>query len=181
MHAKYDVLSNISADNPFKTPLIAWVDIGYYREMTSCSGAGQFELMPPPDFDGSSVAFTRVGPDDVLTRDVSDIVRNNLVWVGGGMLIAQPGVILQFATDYKSFVRRLLKLGLSNTDQQMIAAMYSQTMKSERRVQLQTYKCGQDEWFCLGYTARDEGLRIQRRQGQTMYPSRHFSMLKTLS
>lgn len=170
MHAKYDVLKKMSIENSFKTPFIAWVDIGYFREITSCSNAGQFELMPPSDFDRSAVAFTQVGTDEVLTEDVSDILKNNLVWVGGGMMIAKPDVMIQFATDYTVFVRRLLKLGLSNTDQQVIASMYSNTMKSERHIKVQTYKCSQDEWFCLGYTARNKGLSIQRRQGETIYP-----------
>ena len=44
-----------------KTPYVAWVDIGCFRTLVGGPDISPYELLPPPDFDDSTVGYSQVG------------------------------------------------------------------------------------------------------------------------
>lgn len=71
--------------------------------------------------------------------------------------------MLNFTRDYKLAVKELLDQGLSNTDQEVIYAMYSAKMRKPHYMKIKPYIChpgqlglrGSDSrYFCLGYVCK---------------------------
>ncbi|XP_035829830.1 uncharacterized protein LOC101857544 isoform X2 [Aplysia californica] len=163
MHAKYDALEKASTDDTFKNPYIAWVDVGLFRNLDGTKYR-PFKLIPPQTFDKTAVGFSYVWPQR-SESSVHTIMRQNLVWLAGGLVLAKREVMLKFTQDYQAAVEELLHRGLSNTDQEVIASMYSPEMLKEDYIKVQTFRCDQGQmglfgpdarYLCLGYLCRHE-------------------------
>ncbi|PVD22552.1 hypothetical protein C0Q70_18368 [Pomacea canaliculata] len=104
--------------------------------------------------DDAKMAVTQIMPPD-FTLYPDEIFKNNLVWVGGGMSVGTRGVYRQFAEEYTGATDAFLDQGLSNTDQQVLYAMFTHPHGLQHRVstQLQMYtwslSCVWDCWFYL--------------------------------
>ncbi|XP_046562053.1 uncharacterized protein LOC124271040 [Haliotis rubra] len=123
----------------------------YFRLITSRKR--DFRLTLPRDFDEKKIAINKVARYSLEERP-EDIFKNMYVWVGGGVLIAEKGVFRQFVIEYRKAVEHYLDLKLSNSDQQVLFAMYSKAeVHLKPTVQLQPYSSHWygDCWFYLGY------------------------------
>lgn len=162
MHAKYDVLQRSCIMDFFNTPYIAWVDIGLFRSLDG-TDYPIFKLVPPEKFNPERIGFSQAWPQDpVFTPEF--VLKNKLVWVSGSMVLATKEYMLNFTRDYKEAVKELLDQGLSNTDQEVIYAMYSAKMRKAHYIKIKTYLChpGQlglfgpaSRYFCLGYVCKN--------------------------
>lgn len=154
-HSKYELVQRtISAHKFSYTKYIAWIDIGYFRYLTD--RRRRFWIVTPPGMDDAKVAVTEVFSAD-SGRCAEDIFKSNLVWVGGGMSLATRPVYFRFAEEYQRATKAFLRQGLSNTDQQVIYAMFKGAEARHQHVQtqLQTYSWNLSDlqacWFYLGY------------------------------
>ncbi|XP_025111726.1 uncharacterized protein LOC112574713 [Pomacea canaliculata] len=154
-HAKHELVKDTIDKSYFPwTRYIAWLDIGYFRYLTE--RRRNFWIVRPPDMDDAKMAVTQIMPPD-FTLYPDEIFKNNLVWVGGGMSVGTRGVYRQFAEEYTGATDAFLDQGLSNTDQQVLYAMFTHPHGLQHRVstQLQMYtwslSCVWDCWFYLGY------------------------------
>ncbi|RUS89711.1 hypothetical protein EGW08_002529 [Elysia chlorotica] len=161
MHAKYDVLEQSAIEDPFQTPYFAWVDIGLFRNLDG-TNFPLFKIVPPEKFNPERIGFSQVWPQDpVLSPE--KIIKEKLVWVSGSMVLATQEYMLNFTRDYKLAVKELLDQGLSNTDQEVINAMYTGKMRKPHYIKIKAYLCHQGQlglygpdarYFCLGYVCK---------------------------
>ncbi|KAK7089227.1 uncharacterized protein [Littorina saxatilis] len=154
-HAKYEFVKEALERNLFPSnKYIAWIDIGYYRYLTQ--RRRRFYVITPPGMDESKIAMTQINPRDPSLFP-SDVFRQNLVWVGGGMSMGTREVFKTFVEEYAVAMDTFLQAGLSNTDQQVIYSMYADMyrLKSKIQTSIQTYRWIFDRvcscWFYLGY------------------------------
>ncbi|XP_067662248.1 protein HtrL-like [Haliotis asinina] len=150
-NAKYSCVEKAIESDFFHTKYYMWVDVGYFRLITSRKR--DFRLTLPPNFDEKKIAINKVARYS-LDEQPEDIFKNMYVWVGGGILIAEKGVFRRFVTEYRKAVGHYLDLRLSNSDQQVLFAMYSKAEVHLRpTVQLQPYSTHWygECWFYLGY------------------------------
>ncbi|XP_070176202.1 uncharacterized protein [Littorina saxatilis] len=154
-HAKYELVNEALQKNFFSSnKYIAWIDIGYYRYLTQ--RRRPFYVVTPPGMDESKIAMTQIQPRDPSLFP-SDVFRQNLVWVGGGMSIGTREVFKTFVEEYDIATEKFLEEGLSNTDQQVIYSMYTDIHHLTNKLQtsIQTYRWIFDRvcscWFYLGY------------------------------
>ncbi|CAL1534258.1 unnamed protein product [Lymnaea stagnalis] len=163
MDAKYDVIQIALDLGLVRTKYIAWLDIGYFRDMVDRPPQDRrFRLEVPEDFNASRVAFSEVTPrSDLVNATPWHYIKFNHVWVAGGLFLGTAKVIEKFLKSYKSTRRALLARGLSSTDQQVIGAMYSPEFLPHQQVDIMAYTCrtgqyglygSQRKYFCLGYT-----------------------------
>ncbi|XP_056006727.1 uncharacterized protein LOC125677994 [Ostrea edulis] len=156
-HSKQQVLANAVNEYPFDTDFYCWLDVGYFRD--TVYSERKFWMEVPDDFNKSSIGVTQVYQSDLERTNASTIILGNLNWIGGGLFLGKPEVILKFHDQYKKAVMRYLSQGLMNVEQHIIYAMYT---KSEREkypidVEVQLYIPGQkrvrngNPWFYLGY------------------------------
>ncbi|XP_071116038.1 uncharacterized protein [Haliotis cracherodii] len=151
MHAKYEVVENAILNKYVTTDYVTWLDVGYFRDLKRNK---PFKLVVPKNFSDNTVAFNKLHhPDPFLEPKV--IFKNNSLYVGGGMFIGRPQILLLFILDYRHASEVLLHRGLSNTDQQVLYAMYNSNFRSRVNpgVDIQLYKSNivGDCWFYLGY------------------------------
>ncbi|XP_071118238.1 protein HtrL-like [Haliotis cracherodii] len=170
MHAKYEFIQKALDLNVFKTPAFAWLDIGYFRNLDK-SGTTFFKLLPPQKFNTEKVGLTQAWPHDP-NIDPSVVMRSNLVWVSGGLVLGINKTLQGFVQQYKWTVEALLKDGLANTDQQVIYAMFSTPMRhryNKKQIKIHSYTCRQGQlglygpdsrYFCLGFLCKNiwEGI-----------------------
>ncbi|BFZ02972.1 hypothetical protein BsWGS_06011 [Bradybaena similaris] len=161
MHAKYDVLENACNANYFETPYFAWVDVGLFRNLDG-TDYPLFKLIPPEKFHPERIGFSQAWPHDPA-HSPEDSMHNKMVWVSGSMVLATKEDMLNFTRDYKIAVKELLDQGLSNTDQEVIYAMYSAKMRKPHYMKIKPYICHQGQlglrgadsrYFCLGYVCK---------------------------
>ncbi|KAK7004619.1 hypothetical protein BgiMline_006151 [Biomphalaria glabrata] len=161
MHAKYDVLQRSCVMDFFKTPYFAWVDVGLFRKLDD-TDYPLFKLVPPDKFNPERIGFSQAWPQDPAIPP-EYILKKKLVWVSGSMVLATKEYMLNFTRDYKMAVKELLDQGLSNTDQEVINAMYSAKMRKPNYIKIKTYMCHQGQlglygaesrYFCLGYVCK---------------------------
>ena len=114
-------------------------------------------MVVPPDFDPTRLAFNRVNPH-VETTDPLKVFRDNMVWVGGGMVIGKGNVLEEYERFYQRAVDFFLDLKLMNTDQQVIYSVYTkkgrQSLKPEIEIQPYLPKPPGNAWFYLGFLCR---------------------------
>lgn len=150
MHAKYEALETVIRKRMSNTKHLAWIDAGYFREEETQI----FKLEAPPDIKEDHVAFMQMRTfyGGLLPHD---IIRENLVWIAGGMFIGQPDVLLPFLKDYKLAVETMISQNVMSTDQQVLYTMYSKETVHRVRVPVQVYyhKCRCD-WFFIGALCR---------------------------
>lgn len=149
-HAKYDVLERAARSNFFSTKFYMWLDIGYFRSRKT---QRMFYLQKPQDYNDSKIAMNLINSKLPMTTSTEDIMKKNLVWVGGGLVFGEKEQIIKFAAQFRNAVTHFLSRGLANTDQQVIYGMFSksgcQIIKPE--VELQLYKSShENDWFYLG-------------------------------
>ncbi len=133
---------------------IAWLDVGYFKKYLLnnkyYNSIHLFKVIRPPEFDETRVAYGMVFPAKMnLTRDV--IFKTNLVHVSGGFL-GTASVMPKWAHQYRFYTQKYMRLGLANSDQQVIYAMtvHQQDVPS---VRIQTYKDNtktHNPWYYLG-------------------------------
>lgn len=164
-HSKLQLLALTVQNKSFDTDYYCWVDAGYFRDISHIEK--KFWLEVPDDFDKSRIAVTRVFDSDLEKTTAKDIILKNLNWVGGGLFLGTPEVILKFHDQYKEAVMRYLKQGIMNVEQQLLYAMYTSQERSKYpiRVELQLYIPGQrpvintNPWFYLGFVMYREDPR----------------------
>ncbi|PVD36552.1 hypothetical protein C0Q70_03537 [Pomacea canaliculata] len=151
MHAKYACLHDamVLQHGLVTTHFVAWVDIGYYRDLTNSNIS--YCIVPPKDFNETKVLYNQVYMPN-FNLSPRDIFYHNHVWVGGGMFIATREVMLRLCDEYKRAATfLLLERNLSSTDQQTLYA--SMTTEGKRDVRLTVDIAvlpGTHGWFQLG-------------------------------
>lgn len=155
-HSKLTLLKSAILKEYFQTDYYCWLDIGYFRHISS--ERRKFWLEVPQDFDSSKIGVTRVFNVPLKKITARQIILRNLNWIGGGLFLGTSNVILQFEKQYKRAVFYYLYRGLMNVEQQILYSMYT---KEERGkigvdVELQLYvpKGTGDPWFYLGHSMR---------------------------
>ncbi|XP_076436444.1 uncharacterized protein LOC143275971 [Babylonia areolata] len=154
-HAKVDVMEKALAWNEFHTEYFAWVDLGYFRDLSFRKR--KFWIAVPPEFDDTKLAACEVGTPS-FEKNVEEIFKRNEYWVGGGMFLATRRRYAAFLTEYRRALLHFLGLGLANTDQQVIYSMFQPQFREALNVttELQAFswpweivfsRC----WFYLGY------------------------------
>ncbi|XP_071104278.1 uncharacterized protein [Haliotis cracherodii] len=148
-HAKFELLADTLKHKFFKTEFYCWLDIGYFRDVFTRKDP--FVLIAPPDLNSSLVAVTEIAEPE-MNLDFINIVYNNKVWIGGGMYVGTPDVLLQLEKDYKTAVHYLLDQNLMNTDQQVMYVLFSKNGRDVFKpvTQLQFYPAN-NNWYRLGY------------------------------
>ncbi|WAR26624.1 hypothetical protein MAR_012328, partial [Mya arenaria] len=136
--AKYDVISRASRDDEFKTNYVMWLDVGYFRNRRAINN---FSLRRPNGYNESRVAMNVIHANTHMTMPVNNIFRNNLVWVGGGLVFANRDIILRYETQLKKAVDYFLSRRQMNTDQQVVYALFSDEGRRAIRphIELQLY------------------------------------------
>ncbi|CAG5118847.1 unnamed protein product [Candidula unifasciata] len=162
MHAKYDVLEKACVADYFQTPYFAWIDVGLFRNLDG-TDYPLFKLIPPEKFHPERIGLSQAWPLDP-SHSLEEIMQTSLVWVSGSMVLATREHMLNFTKDYRQAVKELLDQGLSNTDQEVIYAMYSAKMRKPHYIKVRPYLChpgqlglyGADSrYFCLGYVCKN--------------------------
>ncbi|XP_046366871.2 uncharacterized protein LOC124142448 isoform X2 [Haliotis rufescens] len=159
-NAKYACVEKAIESDVFHTKYYMWLDVGYFRLITGRKR--NFRLTLPRDFDEKKIAINKVTRYS-LDELPEDIFKKQYVWVGGGLVVAERGVFRQFVKEYRRAVEHYLDLKLSNSDQQVLFAMYSKAeVRLKPTVQLQPYSSHWygDCWFYLGYLCYGELLHF---------------------
>jgi hypothetical protein len=149
-HAKYDMIERAAKMNAFSTAYYMWIDIGYFRNRKS---ENNFYLTKPPSFDDTKIAFNLINSKLKFDRSPATIMKQNLVLLGGGLFFGKRDYVIKFAAQFEDAVDFFISQGLSNTDQQVIYAMFSKTGRKylKPEVELQVYTPPRDnDWFYLG-------------------------------
>ncbi|CAL1527685.1 unnamed protein product [Lymnaea stagnalis] len=162
MDAKYDALEMALKMDDIKTSYVAWMDIGLFRRLQEEDPP--FTLKVPSDFNSSKLGFSEVTSRKWLSQlTPREIYEKNVVWVAGGFVLGVKKVISEFITAYRNTARELLAQGLADTDQQVIASMYSPDMASKQKIDIMTYSCPRGSfslyghaylYFCLPYICK---------------------------
>ncbi|XP_022310001.2 uncharacterized protein LOC111115530 [Crassostrea virginica] len=154
-NAKYNVMAETYRHGLFNTTYYGWIDVGYFRDLVDAKDF--YVMVVPPDFDPTRLAFNRVNPH-VETTDPLTVFRDNMVWVGEGMVIGKGNVIEEYERFYQRAVDFFLDLKLMNTDQQVIYSVYTkkgrQSLKPEIEIQPYLPKPPGNAWFYLGFLCR---------------------------
>ncbi|KAK7087317.1 hypothetical protein V1264_021386 [Littorina saxatilis] len=150
-HAKVDLMERAILEDYFHTKYYAWIDLGYFRDTSSRKR--KFWITVPPAMDDKKVAVNEVrSPHHDLDPGV--IFKENVYWVGGGMILGSAPVVLKYVAEYRRAVDFFMDRGLFNTDQQVIYAMYKSTATRHLAVTTQLQLFGNKRlncWFYLGY------------------------------
>ena len=170
MNAKYDALSQAITDGLVTTKYIAWLDIGCFRDLMGpikkANGQYSFKLEVPEHFNDSTVSYSRIAGDDFKffnNKSAWDFIKENSVWVGGAFFVSTKPVMVQYISDYRSAVKDLLDENMASTDQQVVAALYSRTLRTKPSVDLTLHRCEKhpishpdyiDFWFCIAYKCK---------------------------
>ncbi|XP_059145630.1 uncharacterized protein LOC131932740 [Physella acuta] len=150
MDAKYDALQMALEMEDIKTNYLAWMDIGLFRKIQLEDPP--FLLKVPADFNSSKVGFSQVSPyKSISDLTPEEIYQRNLVWVAGGFVLGTKKVLSEFISAYKTTVQTLLGRGLADTDQQVVASMYSSKLAWQQKVQIMTYACPRGSFNLFGY------------------------------
>ncbi|XP_033760361.1 uncharacterized protein LOC117342333 isoform X2 [Pecten maximus] len=161
-HSKLPVVLDAIKENFFTTEYYCWLDIGYFREIVSRNKT--FWLEVPSDFDATKVGVTRVYNSKLSHIRPKTIIYGNLNWIGGGLFLGKPEVLVRFAEQYKSAVMRYLNESLMNVEQHILYSMFTTEERKTHPldVDVQLYIPGTkkvmsgDPWFYLGYLMYDE-------------------------
>lgn len=153
-HAKFDLVKRAINRDYFRTKYYAWVDLGYFRHTTFRQR--KFWITVPPEMDDNKIAACEVKLSDP-TLVPEQIFKENIFWVGGGMLLGTRDTFLTFIEELHHAMRYFLRMGLFNTDQQLIYSMFTTSMKEILNVktELQLFRWPLNRlracWFYLGY------------------------------
>lgn len=156
-HSKQQVLADSVTRHPFNTDFYCWLDAGYFRD--NVYRERKYWMEVPDDFNKSRIGVTRVFYSDLKRTSARTIILGNMNWIGGGLFLGTPDVIIKFHDQYKKAVMRYLNQGLMNVEQHILYAMYTtqERKKYPIEVEVQLYIPGQrrvingNPWFYLGY------------------------------
>lgn len=155
-HSKLSFVAKAITSKLFPSDYYCWIDLGYFRDLSD--RATNFYLEIPSDLDRRRVGVTQVLNVDLHNITARSIILGNLNWIGGGLFLGKPDILLKFEKQYKHRVMYYLSQGLMNVEQHVLYSMFT---KSERKknpisVEVQTYIPGTkpaacvDPWFYLG-------------------------------
>lgn len=146
--------------NPFKTRYFSWVDVGCFRHLTLTNDTKvkvkPFNLYLPPNFNTDSVAYSEVARSHNLSA--LTIFMKNLVWLSGSFFVGSVDVLNVWVREYRLYAEHFISQGLSNTDQQVIYAMFNGYKPVTR---IQQYRGAVRPWFYLSYLCKAEGEKRQ--------------------
>lgn len=167
-HAKFDVVERAATRNVFNTKYYMWLDIGYFRNRQTQK---LFYLAKPKGFVHSKIAMNLIKFRLSLTKHPEEIMKKNLVLVGGGLVFGEREYMIKFAAQFRRAVQHFLSKGLTNTDQQVIYAMFSklgrESVKPE--VELQVYSSSHEsDWFYLGNSMIEEIMNTTVKEIYTL-------------
>ncbi|XP_053390271.1 uncharacterized protein LOC128553174 [Mercenaria mercenaria] len=157
MHAKYYCLNHSATNNFFKTKHIMWLDVGYFWRRLKTQR--NFYLKTPNNFNDSKIAMTRIYTGRSIPRSPIDIIKHNHFLVGGGLVYGDINVMLQFSSQYKRAVEYFLANNASNSDQQIILAIFTQEGRNaiKPEVEIQMYGTASNrDWHFLGDSMIEE-------------------------
>ncbi|XP_074651950.1 uncharacterized protein LOC141906520 [Tubulanus polymorphus] len=161
MHSKYELMERAVINNVFKTEYFAWIDIGLFRDLT---GQDQFKLALPPNFDETRISYDQVS-NVTMDATLSDIFHNASTWVCGCIFIGKQDLMLRWTRLYMKYVQMFLDMGYAGTDEQVLFAMYSNSMKVKPAIRVQAHlpipKYG--AWFSLGYLCKDQWIKTHKK------------------
>ena len=172
-HVKYVVLAQTAKEKYFNTPFYAWLDVGYFRDITKNNA--YYRLEPPNNFDKTRIAFNKVY-NVRMTTPPKRIFRGNKVWVGGGLAFGTAEVIAKFEEMYHKAFLYFLEEKLMNTDQQVLFSLYSdigrRTLNPEVELQIYNPRGSGNPWFYLGFLClkkleNNKKLKIDIQQRQS--------------
>ena len=162
MHAKYELTAKTIQHNPFKTKYMAWIDIGYFRQISEEVNGISFMLSLPPKFDENRVSYGEVF--HFLSHTEDEIFKKNRVWITGSFFLSKVSTLKQWILEYAWYTEQYLQMKLMNTDQQILYAMYFHRGELSVDIQTYTWQGLYDPWFQLGYVCKDEGERLKRKK-----------------
>ncbi|XP_067669997.1 uncharacterized protein [Haliotis asinina] len=168
MHAKFELVNKVLAEELFPTKYFCWLDIGLFRSIADEKKT--FKLKIPKEWDQRKVAYSAISPFK-KEETIAKVIKNNMVWVGGAMFLGTAEVLHNYTEDYMNTVKMLIKQRLMNTDQQVIYSMYLPSSQVKPRVQIQTFSRQHnpyDYWFYLGYLCRETWLKTQTPVNETV-------------
>ena len=154
-HAKFDLVERAILSDYFGTKYYAWLDIGYFRHTTFRQR--DFWITVPPEMDESKIAVSEVQPSNFNAVDPELIFKQNIYWVGGGMLLGTRDTFSTFIKELHYAMNYFLSMGLFNTDQQLIYAMFTGSAKEVLNVKTELqlfswpFNWYRNCWFYLGY------------------------------
>ena len=133
MHAKYELLRNVTSENPFRTIYFCWLDIGLFRDISSggnisnpTKGTGpKFSLYLPLGFQNDSIAYNQVNERD-RNMNIDTVVRTDTWWINGGFFIGDDGAMHRWTTEYLAGVEKMLDWNPISTDQQVIYFIFNE-------------------------------------------------------
>ncbi|XP_060075019.1 uncharacterized protein LOC132554725 [Ylistrum balloti] len=161
-HSKLPVVLDAINQSYFLTDYYCWLDIGYFRDILARKQS--FWLEVPSDFDATKVGVTRVYNSKLSDIRPKTIIYGNLNWIGGGLFLGKPDVLVRFGKQYKDTVMRYLNESLMNVEQQILYSMFTTEERKAHPldVDVQLYIPGRKKvlsnnpWFYLGYLMYNE-------------------------
>ncbi|XP_060568168.1 uncharacterized protein LOC132726809 [Ruditapes philippinarum] len=152
MHAKFDFLLKATEENTFKSKYFMWLDVGYFSSKPPLK---MFHLSKPPSFNETKIAAGQLVSNltQALELDPYTIFKKKKSIVAAGLLFGEKSRIINFSKLYQSGFRYFLSQNLTNSEQQVIYAIYCD--KGNRilkpTVELQYYKApGVSNYHFLG-------------------------------
>ncbi|XP_076449253.1 uncharacterized protein LOC143285730 [Babylonia areolata] len=148
-HAKFDVLRDVLEKNYFPSHHIAWMDVGYLRNIAGQKPPLNYTMFPPPEYDPRRVLCGEVFNPD-FNRAWKGILRGNVNWVAGGFFLARRDVMSTFVDQYRRAVTLFLEQGESQVEQHILYAMYTKEGRAivKPTVELQALH---GDWFYIGF------------------------------
>ena len=149
--AKYDVISRAAKENIFQTKYYMWLDIGYFRDRLTTD---KCILEKPKDFNDSRIAMNLVYFNRNMSASPQNIFKQNIVWVGGGLVFGERNLVIQYDKQFMKAVDYFISIGLMNTDQQVTYGMFSDTGRKalNPEIELHVHKPEHEyNWFDLGF------------------------------
>lgn len=155
-HSKLTLLVEAIKSKLFSSKYYCWLDLGYFRDLVGREK--YFYLDVPSDFNESRVGVTEVYKVDFKKETAESIILKNKNWIGGGLFLGRPDVLVNFEQQYKQRVLYYLSKGLMNVEQHILYSMFtlSERRNNPIKVEVQPYIPGtklvicEDPWFYLG-------------------------------
>eukprot|EP01067_Filipodium_phascolosomae_P002408 Filipodium_phascolosomae@DN2389_c0_g1_i3.p1 len=132
--AKFEVIRRAIQENFASTKYFSWIDIGHFKEYSESSP--DFRLGLPPDFNPSQIAMLSIVRRKPTLSPI-DIVKNNLVWVGTGIILGHRQKLIIFCKLYQLLMEAFLAQAIFNSEKQIL---YGAANADQRIFQMiQTY------------------------------------------
>lgn len=150
-HAKFDFILDALDKAYFPpTPYVAWMDVGYLRDIVNRAYPTLYYLRPPNVSNVSRVMVGQVNHPD-FHQPWQGIFRKNKNWVAGGFFLATRDVFRAFVLAYRRAVMSFLQLGESNVEQHVLYAMYTDSGRTVAKPDVEFHTIHSPNWFNIGY------------------------------